>query len=249
MSSADSAGVPWAGRSFQPNPNAADDGRADPALVAALTAFHAGAAGPEAVVDALREARLLIPLLAEVGDIGLAPDGHRVDKTQELSLVTVEGPDGRPVLPAFTSVDTMRAWNPVARPIPVEARRVALAAGSDGSVIVLDPASPTRFALRTPALAAIAVGERWLRPWADEVVITAFAGSVRTEPAVHSLELAPGDASAEFAGPELVVRLGIAPGLAQAELDALLARLAGVWQDTAIAERVDSIAIQAVAAS
>jgi len=38
---ADSAGVPWAGRSFEPNPHANDDGSADPALLLALTNFRA----------------------------------------------------------------------------------------------------------------------------------------------------------------------------------------------------------------
>ncbi len=39
---ADSAGVPWEGRSFESNPHAADDGSADPALLAALLRFRAG---------------------------------------------------------------------------------------------------------------------------------------------------------------------------------------------------------------
>ena len=39
---ADSAGVPWEGRRFESNPHSADDGSADPALLAALEAFRAG---------------------------------------------------------------------------------------------------------------------------------------------------------------------------------------------------------------
>jgi len=246
---ADSAGVPWAGRSFQPNPAAGDDGRADPGLAAALAAFGAGEAGPEAVVEALRGARLLVPLLAETGDVGLAPDGHRVDKTQELSLVTVAGPDGRPVLPAFTSVDAMRAWHPEARPVPAEASRVALAAGSDGSLVVLDPVSPTEFALRAPALAAIATGEAWLPPWTDPAVVAAFAASVEPEAAVLALDLLPGDPLARLAGPELLVRLGLAPGLDAPALEALLGRVQAAWQASeAIASRVDSLRIAVVAA-
>ena len=51
--SRDSAGVPWEGRSFEPNPHAGDDGSADPALLAALTAPRDGAQRQVAVVDAL----------------------------------------------------------------------------------------------------------------------------------------------------------------------------------------------------
>ena len=39
---ADSAGVPWAGRSFEPNAHAADDGRAPEELMAALGRFRVG---------------------------------------------------------------------------------------------------------------------------------------------------------------------------------------------------------------
>lgn len=98
---ADSAGVPWEGRRFEQNPHSGDDGSADPALLAALTAFRAGEGDAVAVVDAYRTARLLIPLVAEKGDEGVGPTGLRVDKTQELSIVTVAGPDGRRVLPGL----------------------------------------------------------------------------------------------------------------------------------------------------
>ena len=106
---ADSAGVPWEGRSFEPNPHSGDDGSADPALLAALTAFHAGQGDAVAVVEAYRTARLLIPLVAETGSAGQAlepevgPYGLPVDKTQELSIVTVAGPGGRARQPR---------WNP-----------------------------------------------------------------------------------------------------------------------------------------
>ena len=121
----DSAGVPWAGRSFQPNPHAADDGRAPEALAAAVRRFRSGEGGQAEVVAAFGGSRLLIPLLADLGDGGaeLGEHGLPVDKSQELSIVTVEGPDGRRVLPVFASVEAMSAWNPVARPVPPAAVR------------------------------------------------------------------------------------------------------------------------------
>ncbi len=246
---ADSAGQPWAGRSFQPNPNAADDGSADPGLAAALDAFRAGTAGPEAVVDAVRGARLLVPLLAEAGTVGHTASGRLIEKSQELSLVTVAGPDGRPVLPAFTSVAAMQAWDPNARPVPADGQRVALAAASEHSLAVLDPGSGREFAIRAPALVAIAAGLPWLPPHEEPTVQEAFAVSFATEDAVRALELRPGDPRATLAGPELVVVLSLVEGLDRDALDALMARLSAAWAaDESIAARVDSLTVRLVSA-
>ncbi len=246
----DSAGQPWAGRAFQPNPASDDDGSADPALLTALTAFRTGRCGPLEVLEALRTARLLVPLLAEAGDIGFTADGHRVDKTQELSLVTVQGPDSRPVLPAFTSVDAMRAWNAVARPIPAAAARIALAAVEDGSLVVIDPRSPTEFALRRPALTALATGTAWTPCWQDEALAPAFAAAIGPERAIAELDLLPGDPDFRLEGSELVAVIRLEPGVSDAELHRLLTRVQAVWQSSElIAERVDSLAVHVVPAA
>ena len=52
---ADSAGLPWEGRSFDQSPASTDDGSADPALLAALTGFAQGTAGETAVVEKMQE--------------------------------------------------------------------------------------------------------------------------------------------------------------------------------------------------
>lgn len=242
----DSAGQPWAGRTFGENPHAGDDGAPTPELAAALAAFRSGAAGQDAVVDAFRSARLLVPLVAEAGDEGFNDRGVRVDKTQELSIVTVEGPDGRAVLPVFSSVAAMSAWNATARPVPVEGRRVALAAASERTdLVVLDPGSGAEFVLRRPAVWAVGQGEPWLPAADDPEVRAAFERSIATEPLVHAVTLEPGDPAARLAGPELVVRLELAPGLTQRELDAVLARLARRWAaDDVAATRVDSLTVR-----
>ena len=49
---ADSAGFPWEGRSFEANPFSGDDGSADPELVSAIERFRAGQAPVGAVIDA-----------------------------------------------------------------------------------------------------------------------------------------------------------------------------------------------------
>jgi len=242
----DSAGVPWSGRELHANAHAGDDGSADPALLAALEAFRDGAGDEVAVVEAYRSARLLIPLLAEKGEEGVAPSGLRVDKTQELSIVTVAAPDGRPVLPVFTSVATLVAWDAAARPVPAEGVRTALAAVDDDTdLIVIDPASPTEFVLRRPAVWAIARSERWEPAFRSPEVAAGLHASVGGELAVIDVRLEPGDPAARLRGPEVVVHLDLAAGLGQAELDAILARLARRWAaDDRVAVLVDSLAVK-----
>lgn len=255
--SADSAGRPWAGRSFEPNPHAADDGGMPVELATALTRFRAGEGGQAEVVHAFASSRLLIPLIAELGDgrddeSGSAPEagphGLPVDKSQELSIVTVAGPDGRRVLPVFGSVAAMSRWNPLARPVPADGVRVALAAADDGTdLVVLDPASPTEFVLRRPAVWAVARSLPWAPPFEADQVVAAFERSIGSELAVLGVELLPGDPDARLAGPELVVRLTLVAGLTRAELDATTARLARRWaEDEAIATGVDSLAVKLI---
>jgi hypothetical protein len=241
----DSAGVPFAGRSFHENPGAGDDGTAPPRLLEALLRFRARELGVAEVVAALHGERLLIPLIAVRGDDGVGAHGQLVDKTQELSIVTVAGPDGRNVLPAFTSVGALSRWDQTARPIPIEAARVALAAASDGTpLIVLDPASPTEFAIRSPAFEAVATGAAWLPSFVDDAVLEAFLAAGAGEEALRAIQLAPGDPDARLVGPELLVQLSVRAGLEKDELNALLGRLQTAWAtDPVIASRVDSIGV------
>lgn len=247
---ADSAGRAWAGRSFQSNPHTADDGAMPPALGEALGRFRAGEAGQAEVVAAFGGSRLLIPLLAELGDGGAEVGAHglAVDKSQELSIVTVEGPDGRRVLPVFGSVEAMSAWNPAARPVPADGVRVALAAADDGTdLIVLDPGSETEFVLRRPAVWAVAQSQRWDPPFDSPAVREAFEQSIVTELAVIGVDLSPGDPDARLAGPEVIVRLSLVAGLSRGELDAVLQRLAARWAaEDAIATLVDSLVVRLV---
>ncbi|MGZ0711167.1 SseB family protein (plasmid) [Coraliomargarita sp. W4R53] len=250
-SRADSAGVPWEGRSFTANPSSGDDGSADAALQSALLAFHAGTADAVAVVDAYRCARLLIPLIAEKGDEGIGAHGLAVDKTQELSIVTVAAPDGRRVLPVFTCVETMKRWDASARPIPTPGVRTALAASAeDTDLIVIDPASDTEFVVRRPAVWAIAQNIPWEPSALSTEVYTGFQESIGGELAVLDLSLEAGDPSARLRGPELIVRLHLVVGLDKAQLDAVLARLATRWaSDNRIAVLVDSLSVKLVRSS
>jgi hypothetical protein len=243
---ADSAGVPWEGRSFEANRHAADDGSADPDLLAALRAAASGDGDEREVVASYRRARLLIPLVAEKGDSGVGAHGLAVDKTQELSIVTVAAPDGRAVLPVFTSVDAMRRWDAAARPVPADGVRTALAAADDDTdLIVIDPGSDTEFVLRRPAVWAIGQGIEWEPSHLSAEVYRGLQESIAGELAVLDLAVAPGDPTHRLRGPELVVHLQLIAGLAQDELDAVLQRLARRWAtDDRVAVLVDSLTVK-----
>ncbi len=255
---ADSAGQSWAGRSFEPNTNASDDGSAPPALMAALEHFRAtDSETPEhvtahvAVIEAIRVARFLIPLVAEAGDVGVNAQGLTVDKTQELGIVTVAGPGERTVLPVFTSVGAMATWRPEARPVPADGTRVALAAAGDGAQwVVVDPGSETEFVIRRPTVEAIAQLLPWLPSYADPVVMETFQRSVVGNADVRSMTLRSGDPDARGRGDELTVELVLTPHLEQDDLLILVNGLADVWaNESVISERVDSLRVQLIPAS
>lgn len=261
---ADSAGFPWAGRTFTHHETAfaGDDGETPAALLTAVDALRAAGRDPDplartvvdtladALADALRalsRSRVLIPLLAEAGDFGVTPEGRPVEKTQELSIVTVAAPDGRRVMPVFSSVETMRAWNPEARPIPVPAPQAAIAAAQEGTdLIIVDPGTPEReLGVRRTQLEAVALGERVIPSWADPEVLRAFRSSLAPEPSATDVVLAPGDPEARLLGPETAVVLHLRPGLDRESLAGLLARLQERWAaDTVIADRVDSLRVE-----
>jgi hypothetical protein len=250
---ADSAGVPWEGRHFESNQWANDDGSADAGLLSAIDAFHNAiksgqTASPESVVDALRSARLLIPLIAALGESGEGAHGQTVDKSADLSIVSVQTPDGQVGLPVFSSVQTMKVWNKLARPVPIEATRVALAAASEKNTrIVLDPGSPTEFVVRRPTIEAIARQANWIHPASDQAVKAEIARAIDAEPAVENFAIQNGDPAARLANAEIVVYLKISAGLPQPELNAVGERITQAWATSeTVAAKVDSLAIKLV---
>ena len=245
MNRTDSAGVPWSGRHFEPSVHSDDDGSAPAELRDALERFHTGRGTQAGVVDAVRTSRLLIPLLAELGETGTTEAGLTVDKSQELSIVTVAAPDGRTAMPVFSSVDTMRVWNASARPVPAAGTRVALAAAAEGTdLVVLDPGSPASFVLRRPALWAIGRQQPWGPSPDDPELAAEFSRLISAEPAVLGVRLEPGDPEARLSGPELLIRLALEEGLDRDALDALLARLAERFAASdLIVDRVDSMGV------
>jgi hypothetical protein len=124
-----------------------DTGAADPTLAAALAAYAADPAREPEVLAALGGARLLVPVVAELGESEVGPDGLARDKSADMATVLMRGADGRLALLAFTGLESLHRWDPAARPVPVPARTAALAALQDGAVaLLIDVAGPVAYA-------------------------------------------------------------------------------------------------------
>ena len=222
----DSAGNSWEGRAFHDNPFAGDDGTTPPAVAAALDAFHANTGTLADVVAALHGTRLLIPLVAHAGDDFDVNAPIMEDKVQELAVVTVAGPDGEPIIPAFTSAEAMKAWNPEARPIPMDAQRVALAAASEGvDRIVVNATTPQQIVLRRPGVWALAQGYEWVPGWESTELLEHLTKAIAKVTGAVRVTLAPADPRATGSGAELRIVLFLVPGLDQAALTRVVTQL------------------------
>lgn len=245
---ADSAGIPFDGREFRPHPFDGDDGSCPDELAAALELWVRDASGEAmgSVIDALRTDRVLVPLLAEAGEFGLTDDGKVVDKTQELSIVSVEGPDGKPVALAFSDVESMKAWNPEARPIPVESQKVAAWVLDDQMArIVLNPGSPTQCVVRRGGVISLLTGDSYTPPWLDEDVVS---GITEAFDEVEVATISPGWHLQGGNGPDLSVQVTLPVGLTQEQLQQRQAHWAGVWgSNDRVNQRVDGLHLKLVA--
>lgn len=143
----DVEGASGPGRRLLAGAGAPDDtGAADPALAAALAAYAADPEREPEVLAALADARLLVPVVAALGEAETGPDGLVRDKSADMAAVLMRGPGGRLALLAFTSLEALQRWDPDARPVPVPARTAALAAMQDGAeALLVDLAGPVRY--------------------------------------------------------------------------------------------------------
>jgi hypothetical protein len=130
-------------------------------VAAALSAYAAGDGGSADALAALAGSRLLVPVVAVLDEAVPAADGLRTEKASHMAAVSTTGRDGRRGLLAFTSAETMRRWDPTARPVPVTTRRAAEAALADGAdALVIDLAGPVTFSVDAGELRALAAGWR-----------------------------------------------------------------------------------------
>ena len=227
----DSAGVPWEGRTFQPNPHAGDSGETPPEVSEALGAWRSGSGTYSALITAFAANRFLIPLVAHAGDEFDADNPVMEDKVQELSVVTVAGPDGEKVIPVFTSATAMKTWNAEARPIPIDAQRVALAAASEHTDrIVVNPGTDS-VVIRRPAVWAMAQGVDYLAPWESPNFLTETRVLLADVEHLDDVTLSAGDPRSTGAGSDVSLSLTIVadldPEAVRAVIDEVQARVSG----------------------
>ena len=158
-----------------PDPGfAGDDGSASPELATSLAAWrHDASAYPDALA-ALQRARVLVPVIALLGEVEVDEAGLAREKDSDMATVLVQGADGRLALLAFTGTAELAAWNPQARPVPVTTRVAAQSALQDGAAaLVVDLAGPVRFVVEGEDLRGLAEGwtlarvagaAAWIRP-------------------------------------------------------------------------------------
>ena len=201
-----------------------DDGSADPAAAAALSAFAAARGSEHTALTALAQTRLLVPVVAvlsdDTGQPAPAADG---EKNSEMAMPTLLGRDGRAAIPVFTGLDALARWQPSARPVPAEAIRVWQAAVQDSCAVIIDVAGPVPLAVEGARLAALAQGQPVPMPYEDpdvrEVVAALVAQAADgAEPASFTLRPAPGDG-------DLLIELAPPAGMDPAAVQAFASRV------------------------
>ncbi|MDA7799205.1 SseB family protein [Aquiluna sp.] len=242
----DSAGVPWDGRSFQQNPWAKDDGKTPEVITKSL---EASPFSKTAFIESLRGQRLLVPLLAEVGEVGIGPHGQLVDKSAELAIVAVATPDGRTAIPAFTCVEAMSKWNATARPVPVSIEKLCLAAVSEGhDRVVVNPGTDSR-AIRRNQLAALAQSKVLPDLVSGPEVAHMLASAVEAIDGVVMAAITDGDPEARLIGEELVIEIGLRPGLSSQELESSVSGFVEALKAADFESLVDSFKLRLIAVS
>ncbi len=184
-----------------------DRGDADPVVAAALAAFAAGQDSEHAALMALASARLLVPVVALLAEA----EGGR-EKVSEMALPTLVGRDGRPAVLAFTCLDALTRWRPRARPVPVPANRVWLAARQEAGAAVIDLAGPVPVVVDGVRLSALAAGRPVPLPQDDPDVHAAAREAFAREPAISAAQL-----SGPGAGGDVGVQVTLAAGAGPAQ--------------------------------
>ncbi|MFF2475419.1 SseB family protein [Streptomyces sp. NPDC058066] len=171
-----------------------DDGSADPRLSAALAAWAEDRTAHGPVLAALKEARLLVPVVAVLGEVEEDEKGLRREKTSDMAVPTLKAGD-RKALPAFTSTAALALWDPEARPVAVPLHQALQAAAHEqADTVVIDLAGPVAYELSGAALRAANEGRTTADPLADPAVTEAIRAAVAAEPGVRRAHLGPGSA-------------------------------------------------------
>ena len=239
----DTAGVSWAGRDYTVSPFPDDDGGTPAALAAALRAHRAGEdPHRRALVAALADSRVLVPIMAVATETGTTAHGLTGDNGADMAMVSITAPDGTTVLPLFSSVAQLAAWRSDARPVPVVAPQAAQAAVQEGcTALLLDPANPAEeggpVLLPRSVLWALGQGREWIPPHEDPQL-------------AEELERLGTSASAEVLGlsaragesAEVDLHLRLRPGLTAEQVSAVVGQVTqALGSSQLVAERISSM--------
>jgi len=151
-----------------------DTGEQSAAVGAALAAYAADVGAYPQALAAVQASRLLVPVVALLGEVEYDERGLAHDKSSDMAAVLLQGKDGRMALLAFTGAAQLAAWDPEARPVPVPAQVAAQSAIQDGAAaLVVDIAGPVALVVEGDDLLGLASGwtlaqvdgrSAWLRP-------------------------------------------------------------------------------------
>lgn len=166
-------------RRLAPSPFPGDDGQAGPQTRAALAA--ADGSDPVAYLRAvavLCGERILVPVVATATSTGTGAKGLVSDKEAEMSVVLLQAPDGRRAVLGFTGLDSLAAWDPSARPVPITLDRAAEAALAEGAdALLIDRAGPAPLVIEDEVLRQLAAGHRLVDIGGDEFGWTTVVGN------------------------------------------------------------------------
>jgi hypothetical protein len=142
----------------------ADDGSVAPEVERALAAYAQDRSTHRLALSALQDARLLVPVVAVLGEVEHGEDGLARDKSSDMATVLMTSSTGRTALMAFTGLEPMRRWRPDSRPVPVSVPQAAQAALQDGAdALLVDVAGPVMLVVERRDLEALADGFRLVR--------------------------------------------------------------------------------------
>lgn len=155
-----------------------DNGLADAAAMDAL-APQGRSADRYEVANALRSARLFVPVVAILDSEEVTDDGHRTEKDSHMATVSITSADGRRGLLAFTSVAAMANWSKEARPVAALGSTVAASALQEGaSAVIIDATSEHMHPIELAGLIAMIEGRNWVAPIEDPEVIEAISAAL-----------------------------------------------------------------------
>lgn len=257
----DTAGRAWQGRDLSGEGNPlhrydGDDGAADPMLDLALEGLALGMNPETAVVQALADARVFVPVVAQTGKTEVGEHGEIEDKEADMALVMISAPDQRKALPIFSTVDRLTQWHPEARPVAVYAPRAALSAVSeDAQLLVLDPGAEVTFVVRRPAMWALAQQREWVPSYQDESLAGPLQAVADSFAGVKALVLEPGPGVASRTrsgravaggghGPELGLTVVLEPTVPDDAVPGLLGQVQQALADVEVLQQsADSLTL------